>query len=185
MFEKPEKINLGRHVDSCMTFLLQAKRDFEEAFNGEELMTVKADRYVCGLPVPAFQRQQVWTQEQQIKFIESAWKNIPLGTFMIHRMDWVAGGEPLPFSGWVVDGQQRLTAIDAYWKDGFSVFGARWSEVPRRDQRDFNFIKFSHYEINVRSEEEIKELYLLMAFGGTAHTEDDRMRVFSAKSAIV
>lgn len=183
MFQIPVKANLGKHFESCMSYLQLARKEHAELIaKSDDLVTVTAERYACGLPVPSFQRHLVWTQEQQIKFIESAWRGIPLGSFMIHRMDWERGGKALPFSGWVIDGQQRLTAIDAYWNNEFPVYGSLWSDVPRRDQRAFLNTKFPHYEVVVKDEDEIKELYLLMAFGGVAHTEADRQHALSPAS---
>lgn len=184
MFNKPAKANLGKSYESCLTYLDCALKDHRELVaKGEPLLTVTAERYACGLPIPSFQRDLAWTRQQQIRFIESAWKGIPLGTFTLHQMDWKGGdGGAVPFSGWIIDGQQRLTAIDAYWHDGFPVYGALWSELSQRDRREFLGVKFGHYEVVMNSIEEIKELYLVLAFGGTAHTEADRLRVSAADS---
>lgn len=175
MFKRPPKTNLGKFYDTLITFLWHSLKEHRELLEAkEELLTVTESRYVCGFPVPRFQRELVWTQEQQIRFIESIWKGIPIGSFIIHRLDWEAGGKPVPFAGWVIDGQQRLTAIEAYWNGGFSVFGAYWGDLERQDQIEFLHTKFSHYEASLKTEEEILDMYLLMAFGGTAHTDKDR-----------
>lgn len=183
MFQLPKKANLGKQFDTCITFILYHYNEYKKLLEqGEPLLTAPAERYACGFPIPSFQRPSVWTQDQQVKFIESVWKDIPLGTFMLHRMDWHSGethGEIVTekFSGWLIDGQQRLTALEAYWSDEFPVFGALWSQVGLKDKRVFTSVKFAHNEVVLESEDEIKELYLLMALGGTAHTEADREHV--------
>lgn len=187
MFQLPQKVNLGTEHCTCISFILYQYNEHKELLEqGKHLLTATAERYACGFPIPSFQRTHVWTQDQQIKFIESVWKGVPLGSFMFHRMDWHTSEThnqvvPAKFSGWLIDGQQRLTALEAYWNDEFPVFGGLWSEISRRDKREFSGFKFSHNEVVFETEEEIKELYLLMAFGGTAHTEADREHALNSQ----
>lgn len=174
MFKKPEKINLGKSHETCMSYIIFHFNEYQELIRaGKNPVTAKSDRYVCGFPLPHFQRPSKWTTEQKIKFIESAWKGVPLGTFVAHKIDWKADCEATKFSGWLVDGQQRLTAIEEYLTDQFEVYGAVWSQVSSRDQRDFKGVKFGYNEIDYETEEQIKDLYILMAYGGVAHTEED------------
>ena len=61
-------------------------------------------------------------------------------------MDWGEGGVAKKFSGWLVDGQQRLTTIERYWEDQFPVFGLFWSELTKPECRRYTGVKFGHYE---------------------------------------
>ncbi|WP_338811202.1 DUF262 domain-containing protein (plasmid) [Agrobacterium leguminum] len=83
-----------------------------------------------GFGLPEWQRGLVWTKRQKISFIESAWRGVPLGTYSFNRAPL---GSPL--DDLLIDGQQRMNAIECYLRDEFAVFGWRWSEVTEVDQR--------------------------------------------------
>ena len=123
--------------------------------------------------IPPFQRPIVWSEAQMIRFVESAISGINLGTIVyndVSRLD--AGTHATDF--WLIDGQQRLTALTRYFDDGFPVFGRLWSEVPERIRRDFLSTPLPATEVSITEEAELRRLYNLMNFGGVAHTEDQR-----------
>ena len=151
----PKKIDMGNHSESSMGFLRYSyKEHISLAKKGDFLLTDASDRFACGFPVPDFQRDLCWDQEQEISFIESAWIGIPLGTFTIHRNDWEKNGKPKPFSGYLIDGQQRLTTLQRYWEDKFPVFGLLYSELTKADLRRFDdrgLLKKQIANVNQRS----------------------------------
>jgi hypothetical protein len=169
----PQPINKGKHIDSAIGFLKLSLGAFlSEGPDG--MGTVTAERYACGYPLPPFQRDLVWTQAQEVAFVESAWLGLPLGTFCVHEIDWEGNAKPKPFSGWLIDGQQRLTALERYWCDEFPIMGFYWSELNRREKRRFEQVKFTHYQPSLRDESAVRDLYNRLALGGTPHREDQR-----------
>ena len=171
----PPAIDHGKHSESCISYLWEEWQEHKELLGkGAALVTDTGKSYACGLPVPGFQRDLCWTLEQEVAFIESAWLGLPLGTYSFHRMDWRSDGVAMKYSGWLLDGQQRLTAIQRYWEDQFSVFGLFFSELSQIEMRRFHAIKFSHYEPELWDERLIRDLYNRMALGGVAHKESDR-----------
>lgn len=172
----PKQLDQGRNCESCISYLRHHYEQFLELTQSNGvLITDIAERYVCGFPLPSFQRPLRWTQEQKIAFIESAWLGLPLGTYTHHAMNWSGGnGEADKYSGWLIDGQQRLSAIESYWNDEFRVFGLLWSELNRQEVRRFESVKFTHYETALWDENQIRDLYDRLAFGGTAHQESER-----------
>jgi hypothetical protein len=158
-----------------MHYLWHHMHEFEELrASGDNLITDSSDRYACGFPLPTFQRSLCWTPEQESRFIESAWLKLPIGSFTVHAMDWGKGGKAVGKSGWLIDGQQRLTTLERYWKDAFPVFGLYYSELNGAEQRRFKSIKFPHFIVDLWDEDKIRDLYDRLAFGGTAHSETDR-----------
>lgn len=144
----------------------------------EEMKFLHGDRLVCGFVLPDFQRGHKWTQEQDVAFIESIILGHHPGTFKYNstlHLDVVEidGREVFPFNLWLLDGQQRITALDSYWSDDFPVFDLYWSEVPLRDQRRFNSSVFPASEYQLGSYEELVEVYWTLNRGGTAHTDED------------
>jgi len=170
MMAMPEQIYSATPRASSMETLFFKANAF--ASNPEEIW-FESGREVMGFPLPDFQRPVVWTDEQCIRFIESAWLGFHLGVFVVNREDWDDHG-PKRFSGCLVDGQQRLTAVARYLQDAFPVFGARWSALSKREQRRFRRTTFASAEVDIWDEGELRDLYDRLNFGGTPHTDEQR-----------
>lgn len=128
-----------------------------------------AERMVLGFRLPYWQRPLVWSDSQMISFLESLWLGIPVGTY-----SYVQNHDPKT-DGLLIDGQQRMTAIERYINDGFPVFGYHWSQVTQTDRRRFEVSTvWPCYIVSSSDEEYLKSYYNLMNFGGTAHTEGQR-----------
>lgn len=134
-----------------------------------------------GYVVPPFQRRLVWTEEQSRAFVESAWLGFHLGTIVVNQAndDVDAQGRFPRCDKWLIDGQQRLTAIMRYVSDGFAVFVGtehehRWSDLKVNESRRFGHIQIGISRIRTDDEDRLRQLYNMMAFGGTPHTEEER-----------
>lgn len=164
----PAKVELGKQVMSTMgTPMFQreaaAKNPHEENPNDRPT--------IMGYVIPTWQRPLVWTQDQMISFIESAWKGLPLGTYTFNRS--YANGQV--FDNLLIDGQQRMYAIQCYLEDQFKVFGYYWSETTDVDKRFFECnTSFPSYITETDDEQALRDYYNMMNFGGTNHTEDQR-----------
>jgi hypothetical protein len=126
-------------------------------------------RTVMGYQLPVWQRPLVWTDVQNSAFVESLWKGIPCGTWTMNRFYDDPALDDL-----LIDGQQRMNALERYLDDQFPVAGYHWSEVTKVDGRFFDMIIFPSYITESADEEYLKSYYDLMNFGGTAHTADQR-----------
>lgn len=161
MIRMPERTNLGASLATTIHALIAQAEEPERGH----------DRTVMGFGLPVWQRGSVWSREQQIRFVESAWKGLPLGTYTVNRQKTIRTDPGL--HGILIDGQQRITAIGAYLAGDFPVFGARWSEVHPDDRRAFRMTKFSSYETDFTSDAEMRAYYDLMNFGGVSHAPAD------------
>lgn len=147
----------------------QADRDSMDRFCGR-----RPDEFewIGTLVLPPFQRPAVWTQEQQVRFIESVWNGYDIGRYVVYQPHHP---EFSRFTDCVIDGQQRIRAILAYVNSEFPVLGYRWSELPRVDKRRFEMITFNRACIReTMSEAQLRDMYNRMNYGGTPHTEDQR-----------
>ena len=144
-----------------------------------------ANRFVMGFPVPDWQRPLVWSNEQKIRIIESIWNSVDTGTYLINIYDsgivTTASGEveTLPFTDCILDGQQRLSAIEDYVLDKIAVEDATgtprlFSELPLKEKRRFRNSTFSRSSVSTNDEIVLRKIYDLRSFGGVAHTEDQR-----------
>jgi hypothetical protein len=139
-----------------------------------------ANRFVLGFPLAPWQCELMWTNEQKVRFIESAWTGVDLGSYMINRLwEYDAAGSLKYLSDVVVDGQQRLQALQDYFNNEFAVNDINgipryWRELGRVQIRRFSSISFARAEIKTFDEALLRKAYNLRSFGGTPHTEAER-----------
>jgi hypothetical protein len=141
--------------------------------NGHESITrplVEGERALGWFILPPFQRPPVWTEAQKVRFIESIWGGLPLGSYIYNRTLAMESR----FDNWLLDGQQRITAILEYVADSFPVLGYRWSELTKVDHRQFQMTPMSCMETMITDEAKLREVYDRLAYGGTPH--DPSMR---------
>lgn len=163
----PEHRDLGRHVMSTMGFPMRQRDHYLADAAG---INPHGLRVVMGYCLPTWQRDLVWTEAQKIAFIESAWRGLNLGTFTYNVAPI---GHPL--DNLLIDGQQRMSAIEAYLSDQFAVLGYRWSELTVVDRRIWDMsTMFASYRTETTDESYLREYYNLTNFGGTPHAATER-----------
>lgn len=156
----PRPVDLGRQYASTMAQCMSQYRQWKA---GE--IETHGQRTVMGFVLPDWQRGHVWTRQQDIALIESAWRGIALGTYTYNQSEIDS-----PLDNLLIDGQQRMTAIQSYIEDEFPVFGYRWSELPKRDERRWVMsTAFPSFVTETEDETYLRTYYDLMNFGGTAH----------------
>lgn len=129
-------------------------------------------RTVMGYFLPSWQRGLVWSREQQIGLIESLWHGLNIGTYTFNRPRKGYGG---PYDNLLIDGQQRMFALQCYLENQFPVLGYYWHEVTDEDRRGFEFSRHFHcYITDSEDEAYLREYYNMMNFGGVAHKEGER-----------
>ena len=167
----PVRVTFDQQLTTMISTLLRQARDEEALKSLNEDMSLKR---VLGYPLPSWQRGLVWSDEQSIRFIESVYSGVHLGTFVYNSTVLRS-----PFQSLLIDGQQRLHAIERYAADGFAVKGqdgiARlWSELTEQEQRHFGRMPFGFSVVKHEDEASLVSLYNLLNFGGVAHDENDR-----------
>lgn len=140
-----------------------------------------AQNFVMGMPLAPWQRPFKWSLEQCARFVESAWMGVHLGTYIVTEMELMdrADVEFAPLSEMVLDGQQRLKALELYFTDGFALNDldgnpTLWSEVDTVDRRRFQNTLFTRSTIPMDSEAQLRLFYDTLNFGGVAHLESER-----------
>ena len=125
---------------------------------------VEGERALGSFILPPFQRHPVWTQQQQISLLESIWSGLPIGCCVFNQTKSEG-----PTDEWLLDGQQRVTAIIAYTNDKFPVYGYKFSELPINEKRCFHTTPISVYITDITNASECRLVYDRLAYGGTAH----------------
>lgn len=121
---------------------------------------------------PDFQRGHVWTEQQQIAFME----------FILSGGE---SGKIIYFNhpGWMndfigdfvcVDGLQRLTAIRRFFNNEIPVFGYFYSEFEDR----LSSLVAMKFNVNrLKTKREVLQWYIEMNNGGTPHSAEEINRV--------
>lgn len=152
-------------------------------FNQERSRYPWTQRFAMGLPLPSWQRPLVWSQVQKVRFIESIWNGVDIGSYLVNdvwEMDEVDGESVYrKNSNVVLDGQQRLSAIEEYVMNGFAVPDAQgtaryWRDLGQTERRRFGNYHFARATLRSWDEAHLRWAYDMRAFGGTAHEESQR-----------
>lgn len=126
----------------------------------------EGERQLGWFVLPPFQRPPVWSEAQKVRFIESAWNGLPIGAFVLNRPDDLTS----PYYNWLLDGQQRVTAVLEYMADAFPVMGYSFSELGEVDLRRWDMsVSFPCMMTSLTDRDALFEIYDRLAYGGTPH----------------
>ncbi len=129
---------------------------------------------------PEFQRGNVWTEEQQIKYIEYRLKGGRHSgrNIYFNKPDWMSA-KIYPDNAYndfvCVDGLQRITAAIRYMKGEIKIFD-KYTVYDFEDSIpiDFDFITDVN---NLQTYREVLQWYVDLNEGGTVHTTEELNRV--------
>ena len=122
------------------------------------------ERFLGAFIVPCFQRQPVWTEYQKVRLIESVYMGLPIGA-IVYNQTPCAG----PTDRWLLDGQQRVTALVDYVRGAVLVNGWRYPDLPLTERRHFERMGIAVIETRLTDEADCRDIYNRLAYGGTAH----------------
>jgi len=131
------------------------------------------NKCLCPLNInPEFQRGHVWTEQQQIDYVE-------------FKISGGSGSNEIQFNcpGWMndfrgpfvlVDGKQRLNAVLRFLRNEIKVFDYFRNEIEGRIP---SYCEFIFHVNNLSKEVDVLKWYLEMNSGGTPHTQNELNRV--------
>lgn len=125
---------------------------------------------------PNFQRGHVWTEEQQIAWLEFFLRGGKTSRVIyFNKPSWHRSVPEGAYDEYVcVDGLQRLTAIQRFVNNEIKVFGSYYKEYTD-SLRMIHSIKININDL--KSEKEVLQWYVDMNSGGTPHTNEEIERV--------
>lgn len=183
-FPQVEGVTSALHFDE----LLRHHRGGESIYDkyGPE---GRNDRRIMGLYLPPFQRPEVWTIPQKRRFIESCLLGLDIGRVVIVHSE--VDGKYHQTDGWLIDGQQRLTAVRGFYDGEFTVFNDisfddiwdggvdyanDWYQSRRNGQihrippkTHWKRLSFPSIILRNTPPEVLEHLYHVMNYGGTPH----------------
>lgn len=139
---------------------------------------------------PDFQRGHVWTQAQQVAYVENVLRGVAPVVFRFNHPSFfgrraaAAGPDDLPPNQMTcIDGLQRITALRAFLAGDFKVFD-RWY-AKDLDGSAFSMARYrASFEVfNISTRSELLSFYLDLNAGGTIHTDVELDRVRALRAA--
>jgi len=123
---------------------------------------------------PDFQRGHVWTEAQQIAYVEHCLRG-GKSTNMLHWNchDWRENTGMHPVV--LVDGKQRLTAARAFISGELRAFGSTISEYT--DRLRIADCRFKFHINDLKTRAEVLQWYLELNAGGVVHTDEELDKV--------
>jgi hypothetical protein len=127
---------------------------------------------------PDYQREHVWTREQQVKYVEYVLSGGEVGKAIIwYAPSWPDDdGRPVD----LVDGKQRIQAVRAFMRGDFQAHGMVYESC---DPLGIE-CRFYWRVCSLATRAEVLQLYLNINAGGTPHTvaEIERVRGLLAEA---
>ena len=138
---------------------------------------IEEEQEEAGLQLnPRFQRGHIWTEEQQVAWLEYHLRGGRSGnTIYLNNPLWGSGGIPESGKYVCVDGLQRITAAKRFIHNEIKVFGSYFNEF-----EDMISVVNTSIILNIndlKTEKEVLQWYIDMNVGGTPHTSEEIERV--------
>lgn len=126
---------------------------------------------------PDFQRGHVWTEKQQVKFLEFLLRGGKTGrNLYFNDPYWHSVRPKTGYRDFVcVDGLQRITSIQRFLNNEIRVFGQLYSEFGGKTDLLRHSMVFHVNDLKTR--EDVLRWYIEMNAGGTPHSEEEIQRV--------
>jgi len=127
---------------------------------------------------PDFQRGHVWTEKQQLSYVEALLSGGAKNAMVIYlnNPNWIQHSDR-PYKDFVcVDGLQRYTAIKRFVRGEIKPYGYTWEEY----NEGFSFRLSHSIKININdlpTRKDVLTWYLEMNSMGTPHTQDEIFKV--------
>lgn len=131
------------------------------------------EKTFCPLDIdPDFQRDHVWTEEQQIAYVEFKLRGGQgSDTILLNCPGWMNDFKG-PFQ--LVDGKQRLQAVLDFLHNKIPAFGKYYHEYEGRIPSHIGFV----FAVNdLKTRKDVLNWYLEINTGGTPHTEEEIEKV--------
>ena len=140
---------------------------------------IKEEEKTGGLELnPDFQRGHIWTEAQQIAFLEFFLRGGKSGrTVYFNHPTWMRNyGTNPEYNDFVcVDGLQRITAIRRFIDNEIPVFGSYYKEFTDRIDMTQRTIRVNIHSL--KTKREVLQWYIEMNAGGTPHTNEEIEKV--------
>ena len=137
-------------------------QDIKMYFNNSTIKSLLYYNYSFGIDFnPEYQRGYVWDQKDKELLIDSVFKNIDIGKFvLIHLSDkeWFNR----EFSYEILDGKQRLSTLIEFYENRFAYNGKFYNDLSAKDKRVFENHIVSFAEVQEMDKQMVLRYFLML-----------------------
>jgi hypothetical protein len=156
---------------------LEENKDLRLNYQNRQLESLLHEKYYFGLNLnPDYQRDFVWNDQDQINLIDSIFKNIDIGKFVIIKYPY-SEYERTGFDREVLDGKQRIKALLDYYEDRFEYKGCKFSDLCKHDKYHFENYSLSIAFIDNMNIEQKLRYFLMLNRSGHVMTVEHLNKV--------
>ena len=146
-------------------------QDVRISFNNSTIESLMHHHYHFGIDFnPEYQRGYVWEQKDKELLIDSIFKNIDIGKFVLMRLnddEWRKRG----LSYEILDGKQRLSTIIGFFENRFPYKGKYYNDLGGMDKITFKNHTISVGEIDNADKKRVLQYFLMLNRTGKSMDE--------------
>lgn len=125
---------------------------------------------------PDYQRGYVWDETDKELLLDSIFKNIDIGKFVLIHLsdgDWLERG----FSYEILDGKQRLSTLIEFYENKLAYKGKYYNDLSRMDKRAFNEHQVAVAEVRETDKKTVLKYFLMLNRTGKSMDESHLTKV--------
>ena len=137
-------------------------QDVKLYFNNSHIESLIHKHYHFGIDFnPDYQRGYVWTQEDKELLLDSVFKNIDIGKFvLIHLSDYEYFERGKSYE--ILDGKQRLSTLIEFYENRFPYKGKYYNDLSYKDKRTFNHLTISVANVHETDKKTVLKYFLML-----------------------
>lgn len=160
-----------RPIDSSTDTNFSENQDVRLDYYNSTIEGLILKQYNFGIDFdPDYQRGYVWDQKDKELLLDSIFKNIDIGKFvLIHLFDseWMKRG--LGYE--ILDGKQRLSTLIEFYENKLSYKGKYYNDLSRMDKRTFNDHQIAVAEVRETDKKTVLKYFLMLNKTGKSMDE--------------
>ncbi len=116
---------------------------------------------------PTYQRGYVWTEEDEVRLIDSVFNGSDIGKFIFLKYEWPVTDVD------VLDGKQRLNTLVRFITSQFKYKGLYWHQISRSDRSRFEDRTVQYAELDAKNFTEADKLRLFLRVNAAGVPQDE------------
>lgn len=160
-----------RPIDDNLDTNISENQDVRLDYYNSTVENLLSKQYGFGIDFnPDYQRGYVWEQKDKELLLDSIFKNIDIGKFvLIHLSDdeWMKRGVGYE----ILDGKQRLSTLIEFYENKLSYKGKYYNDLSKKDKRVFKNHKTDIAEVRETDKKMILKYFLMLNRTGKSMDE--------------
>lgn len=166
-----------RPIDHNLITNFSENQDVRLDYNNLDIGSLLSKNYKFGIDFdPYYQREYIWDQKDKELLLDSIFKNIDIGKFvLIHLSDWEWFERGFGYE--ILDGKQRLCTIIEFYENKLSYKGKYFNDLSRADKRVFIRHRIAVANVKETDKKTVLKYFLMLNRTGKSMDESHLEKV--------